>query len=114
MPCLKYSGGGQVVVSECLGSPDQSWAVEADGTIEANGLCLDTQGGLTASGTATVLATCDAQATQVWTYKSASGTLVNEGSGLCLDAPSAVNGTQAEIETCTARNTNQQWVLPAY
>jgi glucosylceramidase len=114
VPCLKYSGGGQVVVSECLGSPDQSWTVEADGTIQANGLCLDTQGGLTASGTATVLATCDAQATQVWTYKSASGTLVNEGSGLCLDAPSVVNGTQTEIETCTARNTSQQWVLPTY
>jgi len=114
VPCLKYSGGGQVVVSECLGSPDQSWTIAADGTVQANGLCLDTQGGLTASGTATVLATCDAQATQVWTYKSASGTLVNEGSGLCLDAPSAVNGTQAEIETCTARNTNQQWVLPTY
>jgi hypothetical protein len=114
VPCLTYTTTGQVEVSECLGTPDQSWTVEADGTIQANGQCLDTQGGSTASGTAAVLATCNGQATQVWTYKPASDALVNEGSALCLDAPSATGGTQPDIETCTARNTNQQWLLPTY
>jgi hypothetical protein len=114
VPCLEYTTTKQVEVSECLGTPDQHWTVEPNGTIQANGLCLDTQSGSTAPGTATVLATCDGQATQVWTYKSGSNTLVNEGSALCLDAPSATSGTPVEIESCTAKNTNQQWRLPNY
>jgi ricin-type beta-trefoil lectin protein len=88
VPCLTYTATEQVEVSECLGSPDQYWTVELDGTIQADGLCLDTEGGSTAEGTATVLATCDGQATQVWTYRSRNGALVNGGSspGLCLGA----------------------------
>ena len=116
VPCLESATTNQAEVSECLGTPDQYWTVEANGTIQANGQCMDTQGGSTTSGTPIVLASCDGQSTQVWTYQSSRHALVNGGSspGLCLDAPSAASGTQVEIEPCAASNPNQQWWLPTY
>ena len=116
--CTKYTSKKAVEVSECLGETDQEWTVEANGTIEANAnsLCLDTQGQATASGTPIVLAACEGASTQVWTGKvqqDNSYHLINEGSGLCLDAPSNAYNTQLEIQTCGS-SSNQEWRLPTY
>ena len=44
----------------------------------------------------------------------AASTLVNTGSGKCLDAtgPSSADGTRLQIWDCFG-GTNQQWTLPA-
>ncbi|HEY1917553.1 MAG TPA: ricin-type beta-trefoil lectin domain protein [Streptosporangiaceae bacterium] len=115
--CTKYLGK-KAEISECFGEPNQEWTVEANGTIEANatGLCLDTQGAATVSGTPIVLATCDGAGTQAWTWKAQADNsyhLINTGSGLCLDTPAATYGTQLEIATCNSTY-NEEWRPPTY
>jgi hypothetical protein len=55
---------------------------------------------------------CNGTAAQAWT-KSGS-TLVNSGSGKCLDVTgnTSANGTRLQIWTCYG-GTNQQWTLPS-
>ena len=86
--------------------------MEADGTIRANGLCLDTAGG-TADGTKIVLNTCNGSASQVWTQGS-NRSLVSKATNKCLDDPASntANGTQLDLWTCNA-GMNQEWRLPA-
>ena len=59
-----------------------------------------------------VLGTCNASGTQSWSQGTASS-LVNQGSGLCLDDPGAstTNNTSLQIATC-AGNIEQAWPLP--
>ena len=40
-----------VDLATCNNANEQNWTVGSDGTIQVNGLCLDTQGGATAAGT---------------------------------------------------------------
>ena len=86
--------------------------MEADGTFQNFGMCLDTAGGGTSQGTLTVLNTCTGGSTQVWT-PGPNGSLVNQASGLCLDDPNfnTANGTQMQIYSCNGGN-NQRWRLP--
>jgi hypothetical protein len=54
---------------------------------------------------------CTGSASQHWQPRN--GTLVNPGTGKCLDDPrfNTADGTQLEIYTCNG-GANQQWKLP--
>jgi hypothetical protein len=112
--CLTGQGtspGAAVQMSSCLGYTTQKASIESNGNIEINGLCMDTAGQATASGTAVVLNTCGSSATQVWTTGSPH-TLINSASGLCLNVPTPpANGNQPDIAACSG--TGVHWRLPA-
>lgn len=110
VPCLDAASGGKVVMQSCVGSKGEQWTMEANGTFENAGLCLDSGG--TVQGALTVVSTCDGSPDQVWT-PGANGSLVNQASGLCLDDPgfNTANGTQLQIYGCNA-GSNQHWWLP--
>ena len=67
----------------------------------------------TANGSKVQLYDCNGTNAQKWTVGS-NNTLVNTGSGRCLDAtgPSSANGTRLQIWDCSG-GANQQWHLPA-
>ena len=99
----------------CNGSPAQNWTVEADGTIQINGKCLDIYRYMSKNKTAVELWTCKPSgmnSNQLW--KAVNGTLVNPKSGQCLDDPkfNTANGIRLEIYKCNGGR-NQQWVLPS-
>jgi hypothetical protein len=102
-----------VEFSTCSNAPEQNWTVESDGNVEVNGLCLDTAGQATASGTGVVLNTCGSSTTQVWT-QGTGHTLINEAAGLCLNADGSTNsGTLLDIAACSSSVATQGWRLPA-
>jgi alpha-tubulin suppressor-like RCC1 family protein len=103
--------GTAVVIWSCDGSAGQSWALDGDGTIRANGKCMSIRGGSQASKAAVELDTCAGRASQQW--QAANGTLVNPVSGKCLDDPrlSIADGTQLDIYPCNG-GAGQQWRLP--
>jgi hypothetical protein len=103
--------GAAAEMWSCYGGAAEISAVESNGNIEINGLCLDTAGGATVSGTQVVLNTCSTATTQVWTPGTGNA-LVNQGSGLCLNITSDANDTPLSIATCAAAPT-QEWYLPA-
>jgi len=100
-----------VVISDCNGSPEQNWMVEADGTLQVNGKCMDIFRDQKVNKAKVELWTCTGGANQQWA--AVSGTLVSPISGKCLDIPrfNTTNGTQLEIYTCNG-GLNQRWVLP--
>ena len=105
--------GSAVELITCTNDNEQNWTVNSDGTIGVNGLCLDTQGGKTASGTPVVADTCNGVPTEVW-QQGTGNTLVNQGaSSLCLTDPgsSTTSGTKLQIATCTG-SSGQVWPLP--
>ena len=87
----------------------RSWTEESDGTIHADGKCLDVTGGATADGTLVDLYTCNGTGAQAWVAQS-DGALYNAQSGKCLDDTdySILPGTQAQIWSCTGA-ANQEW-----
>jgi predicted alpha-1,2-mannosidase len=106
--------GNPVQIWGCDGTAAQSWTIGTDGTIRTLGKCLDITGnGTPANGTKVELWNCNGGGNQQWA-PGANGSLVNPGSGVCLDDPnnSTTNGTQLEIWTCNGGG-NQNWTLPA-
>lgn len=113
-PACLTDSSGSLDMSTCVGGSAQEATIQADGNVEVQGLCLDTAGEATASGTAAVLSTCGSETTQVWTQPGGPGTtLVNKAAGLCLNISSAANGSGADITTCSSSTTGQRWWLPA-
>jgi hypothetical protein len=106
------TSGTAAEMSTCLDSQAQNASIESNGTIGIQGLCLDTAGQSTASGSQVVLNTCNSSTTQVWA-PSTGHTLVNQASGLCLNAAAQSNGATLTIAACSSTNVNQQWWLPA-
>jgi hypothetical protein len=90
----------------------QQWTEEPNGTIHADGDCLDVTGGGTANGTLVDLYTCNGTGAQVW-QPQPDGALLNPQSGACLDDTglSTTPGTQVQIWSCTGA-ANQSWTLP--
>jgi hypothetical protein len=114
--CIAGKGGASandtpVVMSDCDGSAAQNWAIEADGTIQINGKCLDIYRDQKRNKAPVDLWTCTGRANQQW--QARNGTLVNPISGKCLDDPrfNTADGTQLQIYTCNGGR-NQQWKLP--
>ena len=100
-----------VVISDCNGSAEQNWNVEADGTLQINGKCMDVYRDEKINKAPVELWTCTGGANQQW--QAVGGTLLNPVSGKCLDDPrfNTTNGIQLEIYTCNG-GLNQQWKLP--
>jgi Ricin-type beta-trefoil lectin domain/Fibronectin type III domain len=114
--CVAANGGSQandtpVVMWTCDGSGGQAWTIEADGTIQVNGKCLDIYRQEKSDHAPVELWTCHGSANQQW--QPTGGTLVNPVSGKCLDDPNFdfTDGTQLQILACDGRG-NQQWAIP--
>jgi beta-glucosidase len=108
--CLDLPGdsntdGTAVQVYNCNGTNGQQWTEGTDGTVHADGKCLNV------AGTAVQIATCNGSGAQQWQPQS-NGELVNTQSGQCLTDPGAANGTQVQISACTDAG-SQQWHSPA-
>jgi alpha-tubulin suppressor-like RCC1 family protein len=114
--CVAANGGSQAndtpaVMWTCDGSGGQAWTIEADGTIQVNGKCLDIYRQEKSDNAPVELWTCHGSANQQW--QPTGGTLVNPISGKCLDDPNFdfTDGTQLQILACDGRG-NQQWAIP--
>ncbi|MEU9042544.1 MULTISPECIES: ricin-type beta-trefoil lectin domain protein [unclassified Kitasatospora] len=101
--------GNPVVLWGCNGTNAQSWTFANDGTLQVLGKCLEPTG--TTSGSLIVLGSCTDAAAK-W-RPGASHSLVNIGTGLCLDDPGASTtwGVQLQLYTCNGTPA-QQWRLP--
>jgi hypothetical protein len=111
-PGARSTNGGHVELFGCSG-PGQEWTVNSDGTLRADGKCLDATDGGTGNGTRIQLWDCHGGANQRWQLH-ADGTLVNPASRRCLDAVDgriAENGTALQLWDCHG-DPNQRWVLP--
>jgi len=102
--------GAAAELSTCVGGAGQISAIEPDGNIEIQGLCLDPAGESTANYAQAVLNTCGTSATQVWTPGSYD-TLVNKASGLCLTTASNANKALLYITSCY-NTIAETWRLP--
>jgi Ricin-type beta-trefoil lectin domain len=114
-PADSSATGTEAQISTCLNDAEQNWTVPSPGsagTVQVNGLCLDTTGG--GPGTLVELNTCSSGLSSQQWQQGAGNTLVNPASGLCLDDPSdsTSNGTQLDVATCVADDTGQVWPLP--
>lgn len=90
---------------------DQHWYHNANGSLTTLGQCLSPVGGGTTNGTLLELANCNGGSGQSWTQQ-ANGSLLNAGSGRCVDDPSynTANGTQLQIWDCNGA-AQQQFAL---
>ncbi len=89
------------------------WAMVPDGTIQAQGGCLDVSNSGTADGSLVQHYECNGSGAQQWRAQS-NGALLNPESGKCLDDPnsSTANSTQVQIYTCNGTNA-QTWAVPS-
>ncbi|MCD2188458.1 heparin lyase I family protein [Actinomycetospora soli] len=101
-------------LNNCGTNAGQQWSRWSDGTLRVQGLCSDTAGGATASGTRVVLATCNAASTsQRWNFYAA-GYVQNQKSNLCL-APLS-NRIAAKVVMTIVACANvaaHKWTVPA-
>jgi hypothetical protein len=100
-----------IVISDCNGSPEQTWTIETDGTIQVNSKCLDVFRDEKTNKAMVELWTCHAGLNQQW--QAVNGALENPVSRKCLDDPrfNTANGTHLDLYTCNGGR-NQKWVLP--
>lgn len=96
------------VLAACGHEDGQVWSTDSDGTLRAQGGCLDVANGARAPGTAAVWYPCTAAKSQAWQPKP-GGELVNPYSGLCLTSPDS--GAALDMEACDGAP-RQQWHLP--
>jgi hypothetical protein len=104
--------------SGCVTGPVLPWALNADGTLMAAGLCLGLAGGesATANGALVQMATCAGGLDQQWVVgfdANGKSRLVNSNSGRCLDDPGATttNGIRLQIWDCN-NFAQQVWAVP--
>jgi hypothetical protein len=98
-------------VSACNGSAGQQWSPYTDGTLRAQGGCLDVVSAGTTSGTNVDWYPCNGSAAQGWAHQ-ANGEVVNPSSGLCLTDPGGNASSRLDIETCTG-SAQQKWTVPS-
>ncbi|MEV4507356.1 ricin-type beta-trefoil lectin domain protein [Dactylosporangium sp. NPDC049525] len=118
--CLEYRSGesNRAVIDNCddraSGRTNQRWSFQSDGTIRADGGCLDVLNAGTANRTPVRLFTCNGTPAQKWTVVG-DGTLRNVNAKRCLDVENGSNsaGSPVIIFDCSAAS-NQKWSLQAY
>lgn len=118
--CLEYRAGenNRAVIDNCdsrgSGRSNQRWTFQGDGTVRADGGCLDVQNAGTGNGNAVQLYACNGTPAQKWTLR-ADGTLLNPRSGRCLDVANGGTGAGSPviIWDCSAAS-NQKWSVQAY
>jgi hypothetical protein len=106
--CVDVPGASQadntaVELWDCNGGGNQSWTLTPGKQLLVYGTkCLD-------GGTVVQILTCNGTAGQQWTI-GAGGSVVNAGSGRCLDATGqgTANGTAVDLWDCNG-GANQQW-----
>ncbi|MCP2243160.1 ricin-type beta-trefoil lectin domain protein [Lentzea aerocolonigenes] len=101
----------KVVLWPCNGSPAQSFAAPGDGTLRADGKCIDLANSNTAEGSAVILYECNGTQAQQWVAQP-EGSLVNPLSGRCLTVASSADSSTLSISNCAGTPT-QTWSLTA-
>ncbi|MEU0558971.1 ricin-type beta-trefoil lectin domain protein [Dactylosporangium sp. NPDC006015] len=86
----------------------QLWTMPGDGTLRILGKCADIAGIGPTAGSQVWLYECNQTANQIW-QPGPNNSLVNPGTGKCLDAPTPAE-TSLRILTCNA-SPNQSWTL---
>ncbi|MFF5230822.1 ricin-type beta-trefoil lectin domain protein [Dactylosporangium sp. NPDC000521] len=116
--CLTYRAGDKMaVIDKCLragsGNSSQRWTVRDDGSVRADGGCLDVANAGTGNGNAVQLYSCNGTAAQKWIYRG--DFLYNPHSGRCLDVANSGTsaGNQVIIWDCTG-SANQRWARQVY
>jgi hypothetical protein len=118
--CLEYRSGenNRTVIDNCdprgSGRTNQRWTFQSDGTVRADGACLDVQNAGTGNGNAVQVYACNGTPAQKWTLR-ADGTIVNPRSGRCLDVANGGTGAgnPVIIWDCSGAP-NQKWTVQAY
>ncbi|MFC4035317.1 RHS repeat-associated core domain-containing protein [Streptomyces polygonati] len=102
-PLASTTDGTQQTITAC-GGTGQTYAIGTDGTVKIAGKCLDASVASPIIRTPVVINTCSAASTTQKWKATASGTLVNAVSGLCLADPSSnqTPGTKEWLWTCGA------------
>lgn len=92
-------------------APDKAPSISFTGGLimsYSSNLCLGTRGGSRSAGTTMVLAGCStSDPSQGWIF-AADGTVRDFGGTMCLDLPSAGNGTLLRIAACSSGRGSQQ------
>ncbi|MET9699869.1 ricin-type beta-trefoil lectin domain protein [Streptomyces sp. NPDC006529] len=109
------AGVGAVVMSPCTGGDDQRWVMGEDATLRLAGKCLTAD----QADAAVTLAACPsgdtvttARSTRHWMAQH-DGSLVESGTGLCLQAPGAADSTGLlRLAACGDHRPDQLWALP--
>jgi signal peptidase I len=95
-------------------STNQAWTLASNGSLQVynSPKCLMPKGASITADTPVVISTCNASASQTWTYSSATG-ILKLGS-LCLEVPGAstADGTALAIDTCDG-SPEQNWAFAA-
>ena len=100
-----------IALHSCATLGGQQWYVYSDGTLRAEGGCLDDVAGSRTSGSWVDWYPCNGTGDQVWAHKS-NGEIVNPRTGLCLADPLGNTAARIVIETC-AGDATQRWTYPA-
>lgn len=106
------TNGNKIDLYGCNGTGAQNWTVATDGTVRALGGCLTASGSGTAAHTAIVWDSCNGSTGQQWRIES-DGSLLNPGSGLCLDDTGSVttDGNPLQLYWCNGTSA-QIWTYP--
>ncbi len=107
------SGDGvPVVLRACKEDRQQWWTFRADGSVRANGLCLDVAWGEPADGAPVQTARCSGNPAQKWEWLERQGRrgLFNRATNRCLDVDMGSANKPLNIWTCVF-NREQTWSL---
>lgn len=99
--CLASSGHTE----SCTGKADESWTVNANGTLQSGQSCLAIDHGNP------VMQACDANPDQHWTY-NLSGNLINAANNQCLTSSPATGPQPLTTKACGYNLPSQIWSLP--
>jgi signal peptidase I len=98
----------------CNSGTNQAWTLASNGSLQVynSPKCLAPKGASITADTPVVITTCNASASQTWTYTAATGVL--KLGSLCLEVPgaSATDGVQLAIDTCDS-TPEQNWAFAA-
>lgn len=105
--CMDVKGGGgaagkPVQIWDCSNAPNQRWTLAPDGSIRAQGLCLEAPGySPTTLGAKLQVWDCNGLPLQKW-VRRADFSLFNPNSGYCVNAPDSAtaNGTPLQLWRC--------------
>lgn len=93
--------GIRLTLQRCVEDKSQWWELRNDGTIRANGLCMDVAWGAREDGAAVQVAYCSGNPAQRWQrWEGRSGTFINPQSGKCLDVDGHGVGSPLMIWYC--------------
>ncbi|KAA1397741.1 ricin-type beta-trefoil lectin domain protein [Aeromicrobium ginsengisoli] len=103
-----------VQIWSCNGLANQTWRLNADGTLTSGGACMQLSPGSLGNGALVGSAACSPTAANQRWSRFANGQLRNVAAGRCLDLDSGntTNGRQLIVWDCVG-GPNQTWAGPA-